>query len=143
MANKTDVFTRLLSKIEVDRTTGCWLWLGGKNNIGYGLIRDENKMRSAHRVSYEKHNNVEIPIGMCVCHKCDNPGCINPAHLWLGTQKENIKEMIDRGRHKFWGGKTRKGCKQPTTECPYCNRNIANNVYHRFHGDNCKLKPIV
>lgn len=142
MAKKIDVFTRLLSKIEVNETTDCWEFQGATNNIGYGMIRDENKMRTAHRVSYEKHNDITIPIGMCVCHKCDNPKCVNPSHLWLGTMKQNIREMIDKGRHKFWGGKTRKGVPQPKTLCPHCNRSIANNVYVRHHGDNCKHKKV-
>lgn len=131
---------RLLNRIVVDSVTDCWEWQGGKNNIGYGMIRDENRMRTAHRVSYEEHSGTKIPPGLCVCHKCDNTLCVNPSHLWLGTMKQNADDMISKGRHKFWGGKTRLGCKHPTTNCPHCSRDIANNVYNRFHGDNCKLK---
>jgi hypothetical protein len=137
-----DLFTRLLNKVEEDQTTGCWEWQGAKNNIGYGMIRDEKKMRTTHRVSYEEHNNVKIPPGMCVCHKCDNPGCVNPNHLWLGTRKQNTDDMWSKGRNNAWGGKTRIGIPQPKTNCPHCHRDIANNVYGRHHGDNCKLNPL-
>lgn len=139
---KKDTLAKLLDKIKIDETTDCWEWQGGKNNIGYGLIRDNDKMRTTHRVSYEKHNNVKIPTGMCVCHKCDNTLCVNPAHLWLGTRKQNTDDMVSKGRQRYWGGKTRLGCKQPTTVCEHCNRSIANNLFTRWHGDNCKLNPI-
>ena len=91
---------RLLDKIIINEVTDCWEFQGGKNNIGYGMIRDEKRMRTAHRVSYEEHNNIKIPAGMCVCHTCDNPVCVNPAHLWLGTHKQNTKDMLSKGRAK-------------------------------------------
>lgn len=78
--------------------TGCYEWIGGKNNIGYGMFRDGDKMRTAHRVSYELANNIQIPHNMCVCHTCDNPKCVNPQHLWLGTVKDNINDMFKKGR---------------------------------------------
>ena len=133
---------RLLNKIIIDEVTDCWEWQGAKNNIGYGMIRDEKKMRTTHRVSYEEHNNVKIPRYMCVCHSCDNPICVNPNHLWLGTMKDNIRDMLKKGRANMFGGvKGMLGKKQPTTNCPHCNRDIPNNMYARYHGDNCKLKP--
>lgn len=134
---------RLLNKVEVNDITDCWEYQGGKNNIGYGMIRDDDKMRTAHRVSYEEHNQKKIPKYMCVCHTCDNPICVNPAHLWLGTMQDNIDDMIRKGRAKTFGGITggMKGKKQPRTICPHCKRDIANNLFNRFHGDNCKQKP--
>ena len=136
-----NLLTRLLDKVQINETTDCWEWQGGKNNIGYGLIRDDKKMRSVHRVSYEEHSNTQIPTGMCVCHKCDNTLCVNPSHLWVGTYKQNTEDMISKGRHKKWGRKTRKGQTNPKTQCPHCSRHIANNLFARHHGDNCKLKP--
>ena len=121
---------------------GCWEWIGGKNNIGYGMFRDGDKMRTAHRVSYELFNNTKIPKYMCVCHTCDNPLCINPNHLWLGTRQDNYKDMVNKGRNNNWArGQARLGKKAPTTQCPHCNRHIGNHLYSRHHGDNCKLKP--
>jgi hypothetical protein len=134
---------RLLNKVEIDKTTDCWNFTGGKNNIGYGMIRDDKKMRTAHRVSYEEHNG-KIPPGLCVCHTCDNPLCCNPKHLWLGTMKENMHDMRDKGRAKVFGGKSggMKGKVMPRTTCVHCNRSISNPAYARSHGDNCKSKGI-
>lgn len=132
---------RLLQKILIDEHTDCWIWQGGKNNIGYGMIRDENKMRTTHRVSYEVHNDTTIPKYMCVCHSCDNPLCVNPKHLWLGTMLDNITDMRHKGRAKHFGGYGMLGKKQPRTTCPHCKRDIANNMYNRHHNNNCKLKP--
>jgi len=134
---------RLLNKIVINQTTDCWEFQGGKNNIGYGMIRDNKKMRTTHRVSYEEHIG-PIPYGLVVMHSCDNPICCNPNHLSVGTMKDNINDMINKGRHKLWGrlsGMT--GKKQPSTICPHCNRSIPNNSYARFHGDKCKLKPSI
>ena len=135
---------RLLEKIEINSVTDCWEYQGGKNNIGYGMIRDDKKMRTTHRVSYEEHNNVKIPAGMCVCHSCDNPCCVNPAHLWLGTRMQNTQDMLRKGRAKPFGQHNlnggRKGKKQPRTICPHCNTSVANNVIDRWHNDNCKQK---
>lgn len=130
---------RLLNKVVINDVTDCWEYQGGKNNIGYGFIRDDNKMRTTHRVSYEEHNNIKIPRYMCVCHSCDNPICVNPSHLWLGTMKDNMRDMIQKGRQNAVSGM--KGKKQPTTKCIHCKRSIANNLFSRYHGNKCKHKP--
>jgi hypothetical protein len=146
---KTTLLEKLLNKVTIDDQTDCWEFQGAKNNIGYGMIRDDKKMRTTHRVSYEEHNNVKIPSGLCVCHTCDNPSCVNPAHLWLGTRKQNTDDMIRKGRGLSWGGNTthgrihpRSGKAIPKTNCPHCSRDIANNLFARYHGDNCKLNPL-
>lgn len=132
---------RLLEKVEININTDCWEWIAGTNNIGYGMIRDEKRMRTAHRVSYEEHYNTKIPVGLCVCHQCDNPRCVNPAHLWLGTHKQNSKDMLIKGRAKPFGGHIGGGMKgkiMPRTVCEYCNRSISNPAYSRAHGKKCK-----
>ena len=133
---------RLLNKIIINQVTDCWEFQGGKNNIGYGMIRDGKKMRTTHRVSYEEHYS-KIPQGMLVLHKCDNMVCCNPNHLWLGTHQDNTNDMISKGRHNPWGGASygMTGKKQPRTTCIHCNQSMPNNSYARFHGDKCKLKP--
>lgn len=83
--------------------TGCWEWCGSKRN-GYGRLivgsrtNGTRKSVSAHRASYE-HFVGKIPVGMEVCHKCDNPCCINPNHLFLGTRQENIDDRESKGRN--------------------------------------------
>jgi hypothetical protein len=136
---------KLLNKIIIDTTTNCWEYQGGKNNLGYGLMRDGKKMRTAHRVSYEEHSQTKIPSHLIVMHSCDNPCCVNPAHLSLGTRQDNMQDMVNKGRAKPYGGPGygMLGKKMPTTKCPHCSRNISNNTYERYHGNNCKLKQVV
>jgi hypothetical protein len=78
---------------------GCWLWIGRLNRSGYGDLYYDGKKRRAHRISYEIHVG-EVPDGMFVCHSCDVPMCVNPAHLWIGTNEENMRDMVAKGRHK-------------------------------------------
>ena len=132
---------RLLNKVIVNDITDCWEFQGGKHNIGYGMLRDGDKMRTTHRVSYEEHNNVPIPPGLVVMHSCDNKCCVNPAHLSIGTHKDNSQDMIRKGRQNLVGSYGMTGKKQPRSVCPHCNRSIANNVYAKYHGDKCKMKP--
>ena len=82
----------------VDKTLSCWLWTGYKIN-GYGkiLVGTRYGHQFAHRVSWEIHHS-KIPDGMLVCHACDTPACVNPDHLFLGTQKDNLKDMSVKGR---------------------------------------------
>jgi hypothetical protein len=78
--------------------TGCWLWVGSTNNKGYGQLFMNGRLQLAHRVSYQLHAG-PIPDGVIVCHKCDNPPCVNADHLFLGTQTTNMADMSSKGRH--------------------------------------------
>lgn len=77
--------------------SGCWLWLRGVSQEGYGRLRVNGKAQSAHRVSYEEYVG-PIPDGLYVCHHCDTPGCINPEHLFVGTNQDNMADRANKGR---------------------------------------------
>jgi hypothetical protein len=76
---------------------GCWEWIGYYGSGGYGMMSRAGKNQRAHRISYEVYKG-PIPKGMVVRHSCDNPACINPDHLTLGTQKDNVADREARGR---------------------------------------------
>jgi hypothetical protein len=78
---------------------GCWLWTGQTDQRGYGLVTVSGKRFRAHRLAWELANG-SSPGDMFVCHACDNPPCVNPAHLWLGTCRDNNHDMIAKGRHR-------------------------------------------
>lgn len=82
---------------KVDKSGDCWEWAGAKNHNGYGRFHLPVKQCRAHRFSYILTHG-HIPPGMCVCHTCDNPGCVNPDHLWLGTIADNMKDKERKGR---------------------------------------------
>lgn len=75
----------------------CWLWLGFRNRGDYGQFGIANRTVRAHRYSYEVHVG-PIPRGLHVLHRCDTPSCVNPAHLFLGTQLDNVCDMTAKGR---------------------------------------------
>lgn len=93
------VANRLRSKTKIDPITGCWEWTASKTSSGYGKIFVTGKLCGAHRVSYELRHG-PIQSGMRVLHRCDNPACINPDHLFLGSDADNVADMISKGRQQ-------------------------------------------
>ena len=81
----------------VKNKTGCWGWKGPKHGYGYGVLSVDGKLSLAHRFSYKLHFG-SVPKGMHILHKCDNPSCTNPEHLFPGTDADNIKDKVLKGR---------------------------------------------
>lgn len=92
---------RFLSRFRKD-AGGCWIWTAAHSSGGYGQIARNGKNIYAHRVSYEMFVG-PIPAGMYICHTCDTPACVNPAHLFAGTQRDNAIDMSRKGR---WGNQS-------------------------------------
>lgn len=94
---------RFEEKFEPVTESGCWIWTASVHGGGYGLFhtglqRRKGKMEYAHRVSYELYNGVD-PLEEEVCHKCDVTSCVNPSHLFLGSHKDNMEDMMEKGRY--------------------------------------------
>jgi hypothetical protein len=89
---------RFWSKVEKSDERSCWNWKAGTRN-GYGRLWLDGGIKSAHRVAWE-FTNGPIPDGLRVLHRCDNPSCCNPAHLFLGTQEDNVADMVSKGRQR-------------------------------------------
>lgn len=97
---------------KVDKTNSCWNWTAAKGAKGYGRFKLNGKLVSPHAISYQIHND-DYDSTKDVCHKCDNPSCINPEHLFLGTRTQNVLDSIQKGR---WNGNPTKGADHPSSK---------------------------
>jgi len=108
----------------------CWNWLKCKDQKGYGFFRINKKMVRAHRLSYMIYNKIdEIPEGMLICHKCDNPPCINPKHLFIGTPHDNSQDCLIKNRNKCFYGNENWNSKLNEKEVIEIRDLYYNNIY--------------
>lgn len=82
---------------KVDKSSACWVWMGARNARGYGHFKLRKRVQVAHRVAWVISHG-SISDGLVVCHKCDTPSCVNPDHLFIGTQADNVRDMVSKKR---------------------------------------------
>ena len=98
---------RFLSRFKINKSSGCWDWIAHTDKDGYGLLPATGKAIRAHRYSIQYYKKCD-PKGFMVCHTCDNPRCVNPDHLFLGTAQDNISDMLHKNRDAIIGSKNNK-----------------------------------
>lgn len=94
------VLERFTQQYIPEPNSGCWLWQGAFSRMGYGAFSVDSVPKRANRVSYELFKG-PIPPGLFVLHRCDTPACVNPDHLYAGTDKDNVRDMVARNRMNF------------------------------------------
>lgn len=116
MRTKNNEF-RFKEKISKGDANACWEWRGAQDGRGYGSFWLDGKLEKAHRASLILLDGIDISSGMCVCHSCDNPICVNPNHLWLGTHTDNMHDLIKKNKFPYpkpgcWYNKQKTHCKR-------------------------------
>lgn len=124
---------RFESKVMPEPNTGCWIWIGGSFENGYGVFRIHSKNKKAHRMSFEFYKG-SIPDGMVVCHRCDNKFCVNPDHLFLGSMLDNVTDMISKGRKHYPKGELHGQSKLKTADVIHI-RQHADSIGHKAIAD--------
>jgi hypothetical protein len=107
-------------KVKKSSHLNCWTWLGSTNTTGfkYGRFRINGKLTTAHRAAWILCNG-PVSKDIFVCHSCDNPSCVNPSHLFLGTRSDNVRDCVKKGRH----------ASSKRTHCPKGHEYLGENLY--------------
>lgn len=129
---------RFMAKVTPDGE--CWRWTAFKNWDGYGVFGIGKKAVSAHRVSYTLFIG-EIPLGLCVLHTCDNPWCVNPRHLYAGTQLQNIRDRVTRGRSGSLRGEAHGRAKLTASDVETIRAEIAGGAVQRRLAERYGVTP--
>ncbi len=146
--NKLSLLEKITSKCVIENE--CLVFKGQISAKGYGRIKVEGKLKAAHRVMYAIHNG-EIPDGMVVMHKCDNPPCVNINHLLLGTQADNVRDMHLKNRAVFNRGQNHQNCKLSAEQIktiraryvPYDRKNSTRAISEDYGVSNETIKQII
>jgi hypothetical protein len=127
------LMARFMTYVERRVSDGCWLWMGVENSNGYGRFTHKDDHHLAHRFGYELFFG-SIPDGMNVCHRCDNRKCVNPEHLWLGSQSDNLNDAVAKGRmHRPDTRADRNGNTSLTWEKVRTIRSMHDSGVRKFH----------
>ena len=133
------------------KTQGCWNWEASGHPKGYGQFWVNGKYERANRAAYRLYKG-EIPEGLIVCHSCDNPKCVNPRHLWVGTNSDNQRDRVRKGRHREankthcpsgheYTEKNTKVAKNGWRQCRECNRKRQREYIKKTKGNGVALPP--
>jgi len=121
---------RFWSKVDQRGPDECWPWLATTDRRGYGVFYYEGRNQRATRIAWSLENGEPFPSDKDACHRCDNPGCVNPTHIWPGTPSENLKDDLAKGR--LYIPHPSQHANPNKTHCKWG---------HSLLGDNLQIKP--
>lgn len=137
---RKSITERFWSKVEIRGADDCWLWQARLNFKGYGTFKWQGKMFQAHRVAYILTHG-PIPERSLVCHSCDTPGCANPAHLWIGSNVDNMQDKLAKGRQHDTSGAKNANAKLTDSSIRDIRRLVAEGVKYKLIGQRYGITP--
>lgn len=133
------------NKVDIKTPNECWIWQGHTER--YGHISYQGKKWGAHRLSWTLSNSKDIPNDMYVCHHCDNPRCVNPNHLFLGTTQDNTRDKTIKGRQtkgeEFWSSKLTEQDILDIRNMPYGNRGDNKRIQLKYNISGVQVRNII